>query len=64
MQLVWKQVKVPDKHTATEQENQITILTITRGQAEGYYIDCMINSMPVKMQLDAGAAALVMSDQQ
>ena len=65
-----EQVRVPDKHTvkqlepATEQEDEMTIWTITGGQAEGYYIHLTINSAPVKMELDTGAAVSVMCDQQ
>ena len=42
----------------------MTIWTITGGQAEGYYIHLTINSAPVKMELDTGAAVSVMYDQQ
>ena len=42
----------------------MTIWTITGGQAEGYYIHLTINSAPVKMELDTGAAVSVMCDQQ
>ena len=65
-----EQVRVPDKHTvkqlepATEQEDEMTIWTITGGQTEGYYIHLTINSAPVKMELDTGAAVSVMCDQQ
>ena len=57
-----------DKHTvkqiepATEQEEEMTIWTITGGQAEGYYIHLTINGAPVMMELDTGAAVSVMSD--
>ena len=68
-----EQVRAPlnaDKHTvkqlepATEQEEEMTIWTITGGQTEGYYIHLTINGASVKMELDTGAAVSVMSDQQ
>ena len=49
---------------ATEQEEEMTIWTITGGQAEEYYIHLTINSAPVMMELDTDAAVSVMSDQQ
>ena len=58
-----EQVRAPlnaDKHTvkqlepATEQEEEMTIWTITGGQTEGYYIHLTINGASVKMELDTG----------
>ena len=65
-----EQVKVPDKHTVkqlepvTEQKDKMTILSITGGQSEGYYIHLTINSTPVKMELDTGTPVSVTCDQQ
>ena len=47
-----------------EEEDDPGIWTITGGHSEGYHVHLKLDQIPIKMELDTGAAVSVMSEQQ
>ena len=50
--------------STNEEEDNPRIWTITGGQAEGYHMDLKLDQIPITIELDAGTAVSVMSEQQ
>ena len=59
-----RKAEVNQLRPTNEEEDDPGIWTITGGHAEGYHVHLKLDQIPIKMELDTGAAVSVMSEQQ